>query len=277
MEEFEPKDIEGNVNVSKSSPIKDFFVLSGALLLIIISSYVILGFIAQHLVSHIPIELEKKFGGSSSFKYASLIKKKSSREAYLQSIVNDMQKKCTNLPYDFRVSMHKSEKPNAMAYLGGGIVVFSGLLEKAESENELAFVLAHEMGHFKNRDHLRGMGRALVLMFVSATLFDSGSSLGKILNKLLFITDLKFSRDQERFADLYAVDLLNCYYGHVGGSTDFFKKLTEKDYSKLVLRFYSTHPLSEDRIKRVRKYISEKGYKVQDLKNIPQKHQENTK
>ncbi len=40
------------------------------------------------------------------------------------------------------------------------MVVFTGLLEKMTSENELAFVLAHELGHYDHRDHLRGLGRA---------------------------------------------------------------------------------------------------------------------
>ncbi|WP_163071438.1 M48 family metalloprotease, partial [Acinetobacter baumannii] len=46
---------------------------------------------------------------------------------------------------------------NAIALPGGKIYVFEGLLDKAENVDELAGVLAHELGHVKNRDGLRNM------------------------------------------------------------------------------------------------------------------------
>ena len=45
---------------------------------------------------------------------------------------------------------------NAVALPGGNIVVFAGLLKEIKSENELAMILGHELGHFAHRDHLRG-------------------------------------------------------------------------------------------------------------------------
>ena len=43
------------------------------------------------------------------------------------------------------------------------MIVTAGLLEKVESENELAFIIGHELGHFRNRDHIRGLGRGLAI------------------------------------------------------------------------------------------------------------------
>jgi Zn-dependent protease with chaperone function len=61
----------------------------------------------------------------------------------------------------------QSDAVNAMAVPGGKMVVFSGLLDSLSSTNGLMFVLAHEVGHFKNRDHLRLMGRGIVLSILA--------------------------------------------------------------------------------------------------------------
>ena len=50
-------------------------------------------------------------------------------------------------------------------------VIYQGLLAQAESENELMMVLGHELGHFANRDHLRGLGRALLVQIAIAAFF----------------------------------------------------------------------------------------------------------
>ena len=114
---------------------------------------------------------------------------------------------------------------NAMALPGGNIVVYTGLLDRVASENELAFVLAHELGHYAHRDHLRGMGRALVFAVIAGLLFGPDSGTGSLLAGALGLTELSFSRRQETRADAFAVAALHCAYGHVGGSTDFFDRI----------------------------------------------------
>ena len=54
-------------------------------------------------------------------------------------------------------------------------MVSTGLLEQTASENELAFVVGHEIGHFRNRDHLRGLGRGVAFGLVLAALSTSGA------------------------------------------------------------------------------------------------------
>ncbi len=57
-----------------------------------------------------------------------------------------------------------------MVTAGSYLFVTNGLLAAVESENELAFVLAHELGHFHHRDPLQALGRSLVLITLSSLL-----------------------------------------------------------------------------------------------------------
>ena len=66
---------------------------------------------------------------------------------------------------------------NAAALPGNYVIVYGGLLEEMDSENELMMVLGHELGHFANRDHMRGIGRSLAIPIVMSLIFgDVGSN-----------------------------------------------------------------------------------------------------
>jgi Zn-dependent protease with chaperone function len=150
-------------------------------------------------------------------------------------------------PYKFRVEIDDSSVANAMALPGGLIVVTRGLLDQVESENELAFVLGHELGHFRNRDHLRALGRGIVLsLFFSVATGSDVSSLG------IKVTDLAlrgFSRDQESDADEFGLALVYTHYGHVNEAWRLFERWDEGDEALPdVISYLATHPKSGDRI-----------------------------
>jgi Zn-dependent protease with chaperone function len=90
----------------------------------------------------------------------------------LDGLAEDIPFNESSRQQDMQYKIHIIPDPriNAMALPGGNIVVFSALIKETGSENELAFVLAHELGHFANRDHLRGLGRRLLLLTASAAL-----------------------------------------------------------------------------------------------------------
>jgi Zn-dependent protease with chaperone function len=101
--------------------------------------------------------------------------------------------------------------------------VCKDLLNAVSSENELAYILGHEMGHYVNRDHLRGLGRALILTSVSGLVFGPDSRVHHFLSEPLSLTDLSFYRKQEHSADEYALTYIQCLYDHVDCVTDFLK------------------------------------------------------
>ncbi len=148
---------------------------------------------------------------------------------------------------DFHVVYVPEETVNALALPGDRIIIFRGLLEEVQSENELMMVLGHELGHFVNRDHLRSIVRQLIVPVVVASVFGDMSGLaaaGASVTEAL--SNAQFSQAQELKADQVGLKLLQETYGHVGGAVDFFVRLREA--SNANVDFLSTHPLPQRRI-----------------------------
>jgi Zn-dependent protease with chaperone function len=180
-----------------------------------------------------------------------------------------MQQQCAGLPYNFKVHYQSSPQFNAVALPGGHIFVFSGLFNAAAAENELAFVLAHEMGHYANRDHLKAMGRGFVLLAVSTALFGADSGLSGFLGNGLSLTELSFSRAQETRADEFALAALNCTYGHVGGALEFMRKFPKEADPGKVGHYFSSHPEIERRIGHLVDTIESEQLPAGALKPLP--------
>lgn len=75
----------------------------------------------------------------------------------LQRLADGLQE-CCDIDYPVKIILIPSDTANAIALAGDTIVIFSGIFDTIRSENGIAFVLAHELGHFKHRDHLQAMG-----------------------------------------------------------------------------------------------------------------------
>lgn len=253
-----------NVNVTPVSPIREFLVLLGGLAAILIGVYIALGLAVDLLVPYLPIKVEQRMAGLFS-DLGTDDEAADPRVRSVQAIVDRLQGDCADLPYSVTVHVAEDEHVNAAALPGGHIVVFSGLLETVTSENELAFVMAHELGHFANRDHLRVLGRSAVFLAISAAVLGSDSSLGNLLADGIGLTELGFSRTQESRADTYALSIVNCAYGHVGGSTDFFKKMAAEDQTGVFGHYFSTHPENRDRMDRLTEIARERGYRIETV------------
>jgi predicted Zn-dependent protease len=259
---YTPRELRGNANVPRVSPVKEFFVLMGGLLGVLIAVYVVAGFSVDMVVARIPPELETALGNLYSETYGG--DERTPAEAGLQGILDGLLEEKPGPEGGYRVHVLSHDRANALALPGGNIVVTSALLEEAGSENELAFVLAHELGHFANRDHLRGLGRGLVLLVVSAAFFGSDGSATDFLMNSLLTVEMRFSRRQESEADMWALDLLNGRYGHVAGALDFFSRVSEEEKRGRLKYFFSTHPYPEDRVEALRERIKMRAYRVED-------------
>jgi Zn-dependent protease with chaperone function len=251
---------DDDVNVTKHSAIGDLSWMLGGLFVFILVVYFSLGIIVEYAVKHISIEQEQKI-----FSYLNLNKLATSNKSDIPNklqILVDSSEKCTKSSYKFIVNVSESNETNAYAMPGGIIVVTQALVDNATSENELFFVLAHEIGHFQNRDHLEGIGQGFVAMAISSLIGLSDTS--ELLQTSLSFSESYFSKSKESEADLYAVDLMECYYGHVNGSTDFFKHLPKtSDYD-----LFSTHPKTIHRIDMINNYIDKKKYTRNETKKF---------
>lgn len=265
---YTPKLPQTNDNVTPSSPLKEFFVLVGGLLGIVVGIYIVLGLLVDFVVPRISLETEQRIAGFFS-QLTDASEKASERVDYLQSLADQLEARCAPLPYDIKVYVYENEIANAVALPGGTIVVFSGLLEKMTTENELAFVMSHELGHFYHRDHLRVMGRSVIFMALSALLLGSDSNIGGILAQSVGVTEMGFSRVQETRADEFGVTSVNCRYGHMGGAIDFFEKMKHAEDPTRFGQYFASHPDMAERIKHILDFGREKGFPLGQRKALP--------
>ncbi len=254
---YTPKELHENVNVSHISPVKELFLLLGGLLGILILVYIVLGFTVDIAVRRMPPEVEQYFGAWFSGAFAE--QEPSEAEEYVQQLL-DALVELSSLSGKYVVHILPSSQANALALPGGNIVVLSGLFQELESENELSFILAHELGHFAARDHLKGLGRGLVLATMSAALIGVDNSLTQFLMGSLMNVEMRFSQRQETAADLYGLNLLYKRYGHIGGAVDFFQQLAAENTHSRFAYFFATHPYPRDRVEQLQETIRGHAY-----------------
>ena len=142
-----------------------------------------------------------------------------------------------------------SSVPNAFALPGGKVYLFNGLLAKAENADEIAGVLAHELGHLKHRDNLRGLIRDSGTSFLIGLLFGdiTGSSV-LIFGSRTLVTS-SHSREAEQNADGFAIDVMHRLGRPAKPTGELLLRVTGKEGKGLSI--ISSHPLSEDRLARM--------------------------
>jgi predicted Zn-dependent protease len=264
---YTPREITENVNISPTHPLKECGRLIAGITAMIILIYLLLGLAWDLLVARFPHRLEEQLSRYFTTQIAD--KERTPSELVVQKLVDELAQHLSESTYNFQVHIIESDTINALALPGGHIIIFSGLLKELESENELAMILAHEIGHYVLRHHLRAMGRGAVVAFISTMCFGSDHLIAQFMMNALLTIDLKYSRQQEAAADVFALNLLNAHYHHVGGATDFFHKLEKEPTTPRFLKFFLTHPFAQDRIQNIEKVSQEYHYMIDKLLPLP--------
>lgn len=260
---YSPQILTENVNISKRTPIKDFLILLSGISGFLILSYILLGYITDQFILKVPISVENRISKLISDNIKIDINNK--YQAKIDKIFNKI-KKANNIENIIcRAYYSKTKIVNAFAFIGGNIIVYSGLIDTIKYENELAFVLAHELGHIVHRDHYRKLSRILSVIIISSFIFGSDSSITRGFEEMIKNTELKFSRNDELKADIFALETINKIYGHCGGAEQFFKilikRMKDKKWSEYSY-YFSDHPAPKERCKNIQKIISSKKYSV---------------
>lgn len=266
---YTPRELKGNVNVSQESQLKRLSRLIAGILVIVVLVYIGLGAAIDIIVSEFPHELERALEGLLPKRFERE-KERSKAEEALGRLLEDL---ALGLPENRRKAEYdlyivENTAVNAFVLPPARIVIFSGLIEDVESENELVFVLAHELGHIANSDHLRALGRSLILTVASMMLLGEDNSFTQFLVSSLQNIEMKFSQGQEKAADLLALGLLYKKYGHVAGAVDFFEKIAQENKGSRIAYYFATHPYPLDRVENLKKEIRKRGYEVREKKSI---------
>jgi len=207
--------------------------------------------IADRLAPMIPVALEKRIGEAVDSQIAAMFGRKACAAprgaAALNALIGRLREAGDiKVPIDAQVL--DSPVPNAFALPGGKIYVLDGLLQKAQSADELAGVIAHELGHVRNRDNLRkviqtGGSSFLIGLFVgdvtggSAVIFAGRS-----------ILDASYSREAETRADDFAASLMRRLGRSPKPLGEFLVRLTgDKTRTGLL----DSHPVSAARLARL--------------------------
>jgi Zn-dependent protease with chaperone function len=228
-------------------------LVGGTLLAVLAGLWFGSDLLVEMAVERIPVEWEEKLGESAYRDFLSHqeIIKEGSAVAAVEEVTHRLTEQLPDSPYTFRVTVVKSDAVNAFALPGGYVVVFTGLIKKAESGEEVAGVLAHELNHVLQRHGLERIVKNLGLMAVVAIIVGDQQGLVGLMRQVgVELLTLKFGREQETEADLTGLRLLHRAKIDPAGMIAFFQKLSEKDEGRM--EWLSTHPMSTARAARLK-------------------------
>jgi predicted Zn-dependent protease len=186
--------------------------------------------------------------------------KDNAADSALQQITDRLIKALDTTQYRYEFTIIKSEQINAFTIPGGNIYIFSELMKVAETPEEVAAVLAHEIGHAENRHVVTKLMQELSITAIVGVL--SGGDPSVLTEVLKSIIGNSFSRTQEEEADKFALELLEKADISPKSLARFFERLNEKDldYDEN-LEILMTHPHNDKRIEQVRRYKVKNDFK----------------
>ena len=165
--------------------------------------------------------------------------------AYVEALAQPLVA-ASDSEFEFRFVVVESEEVNAFALPGGFVTVNMGLLEAAETGEEIAAVISHEMTHATNRHGMRAIMRRVGAVAVVGIVF-GGTGLETLAYAAEGLAGQAHSREQERDADDGGRELLMAAGINPIGMATFFERL-EQEYEAMPegmrkgFALISTHP-----------------------------------
>lgn len=157
----------------------------------------------------------------------------------------------------------EDESVNAFAIPGNHLYVQTGLIMAAETENELAAVMAHELAHAEQRHPTERLSRQMGAEMIAGMLLgrDSGAGVQQAAGMLVAGGISAYSRSAELQADEIAVYLMNRAGYDPRGLTSFFEKLValEQQAGGGGRSLFATHPPTPERIRAATQMIESFG------------------
>jgi predicted Zn-dependent protease len=162
----------------------------------------------------------------------------------------------------FTIKVLDTEEVNAFALPGGFFFVNSGLVLKADTEAELAGVMAHEIAHVACRHGTRNATKADMMQIgaIAGSIFLggwTGYAIRQGMGLAIPMGYLAFTRGAEKEADFFGLQYLYKSGYDPTAFVDFFEKLQTMQKKKpgAVSKVFATHPMDEDRIKSAQSEI----------------------
>ncbi len=178
--------------------------------------------IATGLTPLIPYALERRIGAAvdaqarasledrrsgATFECGNAEKEQAGRAAF-DKLMRQIETAAA-LPLPLKVAVVRKPDPNAITLPGGHIYVFQGLIREARSPDELAGVIAHEVGHAAHRDGMRTVIEGAGLSLLFGMLLGDFVGGGAVIFAAKTILQTSYSREVEASADGYGVTLMS--------------------------------------------------------------------
>jgi predicted Zn-dependent protease len=150
------------------------------------------------------------------------------------------------LPIPLKVAVVRRNEANAVALPGGHIYVFRGLVVGARNPDELAGVIAHELGHVAHRDGTRSVLQAAGLSFLFGMLLGDFTGGGVVVIAAKTVMQSAYSREVEAAADAYGVELMT----KVGGDVRAFASILDRIAGAIEpgVKILLDHPETKERV-----------------------------
>lgn len=235
--------------VRRKIPLRPIFFLALAVAALPAAFYLrAIPAVAAFMAARMPVSWEEHLGRRVLERLAPQEKRcaEPARMQRIDKILATLLSPLPQPPYKFRLFVVDDPTLNAFAAPGGDIVVFRGLLEATQTAEQLAGVLAHEIGHILERHSARQLLQHAPTGVLLSALFGD-MAFGLESPRTLGL--LRYSRYHEEEADVTGVALLIAAKIDPAGMISFFEAMKKRSGS---LTYLSTHSDTENRSERLK-------------------------
>lgn len=212
--------------------------------------FFVIPWLAEKSVSLVPVDAEIEMGKTLGETLMTQEKINDSASYFSNRFVEQLQLDDT---YPIHIEVIESEEINAFALPGGRIFVYSGILKKMESYEELVALLGHEISHVTNRHSLKNIFRTAAAGFIiSSFLGDASSMSAGVLNQLNEFKQLEYSRELETEADDKGYEIMLENKINPEGMLQLLEVLKKSGGEQpRLMKYLSTHPDTDSRIENI--------------------------
>jgi Zn-dependent protease with chaperone function len=208
---------------------------------------------ADRLTPLVPQAVERRMGDVADGQVKALFGNKvcnnAAGQAAFTKLVNTLRE-AAGLDPSIQTAVLATPVPNAFALPGGRVYLFNGLLAKAENPDEIAGVLAHELGHLRHRDGTRNLIYNGGTSFLIGLLFGDVTGSGAVIFASRSLVTASYSREAEQNADNFSVDVMHKLGRPTKAMGELLFRVTGKQGDSS-LSILASHPMTEDRLKRM--------------------------
>lgn len=211
---------------------------------------------ADRLAPLVPKPVERRIGDASEVQVKTIFGRRACEDpagkAAFTKLVNRLRDAAGLDDDNMTAGVLPSAIPNAFALPGGKVYVLSALIDKAETPDEIAGIIAHELGHLKHHDNMRGLIYNGGTSFLIGLLFGDVTGSSAVIFASRSVVEASYSREAETAADTFAIEIMHGLGRSPKPAAELMFRITGKEGGGLT-SILASHPLTEDRLARMTK------------------------